>query len=119
MLDVGCRLVRGPAQDNQYPKSNIRHPFFMTRRDLLSSLLAAPSAPVGYRNYSRCLPDFLRDLAQRAYQMRNRELAKLTTPAAIRARQQWVRETFWKLAGGMPEPTPLNARSLGSIERGG
>src|SRR5207249_1545945 len=45
--------------------------------------------------------------------------AKLTTPAAIHARQKWVRETFWKLAGGIPEPTPLNARSLGTIDRAG
>ena len=85
----------------------------------MSSLLAAQTAPVGYRDYSRCLPDYLRDLAQRAYAARNREIAKLTTPAAIHARQKWVRETFWKLAGGMPEPTPLNARSLGTLDREG
>src|SRR5439155_10982724 len=73
----------------------------------------------GYRDYSRCLPDYLRELAQRAYLARNRELAKLTTPAAIRARQKWVHETFWNLAGGMPERTPLNARTLGTVERQG
>lgn len=97
----------------------------MTRRQLLSSLLAAPGllatpeTHVGYRDYSRCLPDYLRELAQRAYQTRNREVAKLTTPAAIRARQKWVRETFWTLAGGMPDRTPLNARKIGTIEREG
>src|SRR5439155_23603098 len=90
----------------------------MTRRELLS-LLAAQTTPIGYRDYSRCLPDYLRDLAQRAYTARNRELAKLTTPAAIHARQKWVRETFWKLAGGMPERTPLNVRSLGTLDREG
>jgi len=82
-------------------------------------LLAAQTAPVGYRDYSRCLPDFLRDLAQRAYTARNREIAKLTTPAAIQARQKWVRETFWNLAGGMPERTPLHARTVGSFDREG
>src|SRR6185369_866831 len=97
-----------------------------TRRELLTSLAAVPAAlragtttQIGYREYSRCLPDFLRDLAQRSYVARNREMAKLTTPAAIRSRQQWVRETFWKLAGPMPERTPLNARSLGTTEREG
>ena len=80
---------------------------------------ALQAAPVGYRNYSACLPDFLRELAQRAYLTRNREMAKLTTPAAIEARQQWIRQTFWKLAGGMPEPTPLNARVAGTFEREG
>jgi dienelactone hydrolase len=90
----------------------------MTRRTILS-LLAAPGVQIGYRDYPRCLPDHLRELAQRSYLARNRELAKLTNGVAIRARQKWVRETFWKLAGGEPEKTPLNARSLGTIEREG
>src|SRR5690349_12215294 len=51
------------------------HP--MTRRTILS-LLAAPGVQIGYRDYPRCLPDYLRELAQRAYLARNRELAKLT-----------------------------------------
>src|SRR5215471_392435 len=72
-----------------------------------------------YRDYSRCLPDYLRDLAERAYRSRNRAIAKLTTPAAIRERQQWVTETFWSLIGGMPERTSLNARTVGSLERPG
>lgn len=90
----------------------------MTRRQILT-LPAAAAAPVGYRNYSRCLPDHLRELARRAYESRNRELVNLTAPAAIRARQQWVRETFWKLVGGMPERTPLNPRTVGTLEREG
>jgi dienelactone hydrolase len=74
-----------------------------------------PGTP--YRNYSRCLPDYLRDLAARAYARRNRELVKLTTRAAIRARQRWARATFWKLVGGMPQRTPLNARTLDVLKR--
>jgi dienelactone hydrolase len=92
-----------------------------TRRELLA--LAACGAVLRgaglYRDYSRCLPDYLRDLAERAYDLRNRELAKLTTPGAVRARQQWVAETFWKIVGGRPEQTPLNARAVGSFERQG
>jgi len=101
----------------------------MTRR----SLLAAPAALVGrrtlfsqtrfpgtpYRHYARCLPDYLRDLARQAYERRNAALARLTTAGEIRRRQRWVRETFWRLAGGRPESTPLNARTLGSFERDG
>ena len=48
---------------------------------------------------------------------RNAELAKLVSPGAIDARRRWVRETLWKLIGGMPERTPLNARTTGSFER--
>lgn len=100
----------------------------MTRRDLLTlpaaGTLRAQAAPprfpgTPYRDYSRCLPDYLRRLARQAYEQRNRELAKLTTPQAVRARQQWARETFWRLVGGMPERTPLNARVTGSFERSG
>ena len=72
-----------------------------------------------YRDYSRCLPDFLRGLSAAAYARRNGEIARLTTAARIHARQGWARDTFWKLAGGMPERTPLNARTTGSFERDG
>ena len=77
----------------------------------------APS--IMYRDYSRCLPDYLRDLAERAYQLRNRAISSLTTSASIRERQRWVTETFWNLVGGMPERTPLNARTVGTFERPG
>src|SRR5471030_81446 len=87
---------------------------------LLRSALAQTRSPVKiYRDYSRCLPDFIRDVAERAYRTRNAELAKLTTAGAVRARQQWVAETFWKMVGGRPESTPLNARITGSFERPG
>ena len=109
----------------------------MTRRQLLSlsaagAFLARPAHSqrdtangnaafpgVAYRNYPRCLPDYLRDLAGESYRRRNNALARLTTPEAIRARQQWARETFWKLAGGQPEHTPLDVRKTGSFERSG
>jgi dienelactone hydrolase len=86
------------------------------RREALSQQ-GAPA--IIYRDYSRCLPDYLRDLAEGAYQSRNRAIAALTTQAAIRQRQRWVTETFWNLIGGMPSRTPLNARTVGSLERPG
>ncbi len=87
----------------------------LTRRDLLGVALQYPG--VKYRDYSRMLPDFLRQHADTAYKKRNRALAALTTRAAIKARQQWVRQTFWKLVGGELERTPLNARVVGGFER--
>ena len=74
----------------------------MTRRCFVGlPSLTAVAAPLpqrlpgtAYRDYSRCLPDYLRGLARQAYERRNRELAKLTTPQAVRARQAWARETF-------------------------
>src|SRR4051812_17079872 len=87
---------------------------------ILRNARAQAQSPVKiYREYARCLPDFLRDLADRAYRMRNGEIAKLTTPVAVRARQEWVTETFWELVGGQPERTPLNARTVKTFERSG
>ncbi|MCL4853099.1 MAG: acetylxylan esterase [Bryobacteraceae bacterium] len=102
----------------------------MTRRFFVSTTAATlaaarpsisqtPREPLVYRDYSRILPDYLRSLAARAYNLRNREIARLTTPEAIRSRQRGVTETFWKLAGGKPERTPLNARVTGSFDRQG
>ena len=65
------------------------------------------------------LPDYLKELAARAYDLRNLEIAKLKSAEAIAARQQWVRETFWKMAGGQPQRTPLNVRVAGAFERHG
>ncbi len=105
----------------------------MTRRQLLGAcsilppllqLRAAPAVTpspsypgVAYREYFRCLPDVLDALAARAYQQRNRQIAALTTHAAVRRRQQWARETFWNIIGGQPERTPLHVRTVGGFER--
>src|SRR5579863_4487766 len=82
---------------------------------------AAPAAFPGtaFHNYARCLPDYLRALATQAVARRNKALANLVSRDTVRARQQWVRETLWKLIVGMPERTPLNARTTGNLERQG
>ena len=94
----------------------------MTRRGLLmfgASALASRGDTVRYRDYSRCLPDYLAAIARDAYERRNQALAQLTTVDAIRARQRWARDTFWQLIGGMPERTPLEQRTTGTFERDG
>ncbi len=72
-----------------------------------------------YRDYSRCLPDFLAGLARQAAERRDQAIASLTNAQAIAQRQQWVTRTFWDLVGGMPERTPLNTRTMGAFERQG
>ena len=85
----------------------------MTRREAhFSGMLQGLSLPgklpgFSYRDYSRCLPDYLRSLARAAYEKRNRAIAALTTADAIHKRQKWATETFLKLIGGLPERTPL------------
>ena len=100
----------------------------MTRRQILR-FVAAFGAPVlralpaaapaiGYREYARCLPDYLATLAAGAYARRNTRITQLTTPAAVRSYQAWARRTFGLLAGGLPERTPLNLRTTGELDRG-
>ncbi len=86
---------------------------------LSPKLRAADLSGFYYREYSKCLPDYLSALARAAYEKRNAHLARLTSPAAIHDRQRWVRQTFWNLIGGEPERTPLNPRVTGQFERTG
>ncbi len=72
---------------------------------------------VPYRNYARCLPDYLRKISREAYDKRVSAIAKLTDEASIKARQRWTRETFWKLVGGEPQKTPLNAKVTRTIQK--
>src|SRR5207245_156691 len=72
-----------------------------------------------YREYWRCLPDYLRGLATEAYQRRNAAIAALTSPDAVRQRQQWVEETFWRLVGGKPSATPLHLQDVSGFDRSG
>ncbi len=65
------------------------------------------------------MPAYLARLARQAYQRRNEALAKLTTQQAIAGRQAWIRDTFWKLAGGKPEPCAPNTRVTGELQRAG
>jgi cephalosporin-C deacetylase-like acetyl esterase len=75
--------------------------------------------PIGYREYARCLPDYLADLAADAYVRRNARIALLKTPPAIGDYQAWARRTFRQLAGVMPEKTALNPRTTGALDRTG
>ncbi len=91
----------------------------MTRRTLFSLLGAAAlrGQQIHYRDYARCLPDYLTALADDAYARRNARLAALHTADDIRQYQSWARATFARLAGGLPERTPLHLRTVGAFER--
>ncbi len=121
--------MNGQEAPTEADSAPARYTIRVTRRGFLwlsaAASAARPAAKpdaypgVSYRQYSRCLPGYLRTLALQAYQRRNRALAELKSPEDVRRRQQWARETFWKLIGGLPERTPLNARVLGGFERPG
>ena len=74
---------------------------------------------VAYRDYTRCLPDYLGSLAADARTRRLRSLAGLTSADAVQTRQKWARRTLTSLIGPFPEKMPLNARTTGSLTRDG
>ena len=71
------------------------------------------------RDYARCLPDHLRELAARARAVREGALAELDSVEAVRRRQAWVTETLRRLTGSLPPPPPSAVRTVGVLEREG
>jgi hypothetical protein len=94
-----------------------------TRRELMLlplSLCAQTRFPgVMYRDYTRCLPDYLGRLAASARARRLQSFAGLTTAEAVRRRQKWARRTLIDMIGPFPGKTPLNPRTTGPLERDG
>ena len=99
-LALGWGLKRGAAQPQQPPQP--REP---------------DVAEVHYREYARCLPEYLAALAGDAYIRRKARLSALDSPAAVREYQVWARSTFIRLAGGLPERTALHLRTTGEFKR--
>ena len=106
--------------------------FRNTRRAFLKGTIAAtslsaqprhvqlsdfPGTP--YRNYPRCLPDYLSGLAASARAKRTATLARMGTVQSVLDRQAWARRTLLESIGGLPEKKDLNARVVGSFDRQG
>ncbi|MBV8811739.1 MAG: acetylxylan esterase, partial [Acidobacteriaceae bacterium] len=70
-----------------------------------------------FRQYSKCLPEYLATVAKDAVTLRNAALEQLTSAAKIQARQAQVREILWQLIGGPETRTPLNPRTTGELKR--
>lgn len=58
-------------------------------------------------------------LAEQALDRRDATFEKLKTPEQVRAYQKRMREFFIAQLGGFPDRTPLNARTVGTIDRDG
>ena len=71
-----------------------------------------------YANIQRMLPDYLRERGLALLEARRRSLA-ITTPEALSARRQFVRDHMLQAIGGLPERTPLNAKIVGVLQRDG
>lgn len=67
----------------------------------------------------RMLADYLKGEAQKHFEARRAEVAKLKTPEEIEKRQQRLKAWFIESLGGFPEKTPLNAQTVGKDQRDG
>jgi len=69
------------------------------------------------RNLRQMLPNHVNGLARAALGARSGKIASITSPAALQARKQYVRERILASLGSLPERTPLNVRLVGTLER--
>lgn len=91
--------------------SSLIHPALaQSQVDFLSDLAEA-------RNLRQMLPNHVNGLARTALAVRSGKIASLTTPDALQARKQYVRERILASLGSLPERTPLNVRAVGTLER--
>jgi cephalosporin-C deacetylase-like acetyl esterase len=71
-----------------------------------------------YENIRRMLPDYMQRRAEALVQKRKQTLS-IRDKNDLDHRRQFVREQILKAIGGLPERTPLNARTVATLERDG
>jgi hypothetical protein len=70
-------------------------------------------------DYSRDLERYLVRVANEARDRRKQIINAISTRQAVLDRQKAVVSELWKMLGGPFDPTPLNARVVGTVERPG
>src|SRR5260370_30902331 len=71
-----------------------------------------------FRDVHGMLPAYVKVKAFALLDQRELTVARISTMADLKARQQYWRERMWTYLGGQPERTPLNARVVGALDRG-
>jgi len=85
----------------------------------LLAMAAAASGAAPEPDYSRMIDRYLTPIAEQQLARRAAEVKSLETPAAIEARQQYIRERLLAEIGGLPnERTPLRAKVTGVLDGG-
>ena len=65
------------------------------------------------------LPAYLKARAFKMLDDRHAQISRISSRQDLDARRREFREKFWRILGGMPERTSLNARVVGSINKPG
>src|SRR4051812_34503618 len=76
------------------------------------------SDPSIFRDVHGAFPTYLKARAAALLGERERKIASIATMPDLTARQQYWRERMWSYLGDRPERTPLNARVVGTLDRG-
>jgi cephalosporin-C deacetylase-like acetyl esterase len=70
-----------------------------------------------FRKIRSMLPDHVHRLASMQLDERARQVSRLADRNQVTARQAYIRERIIQILGGFPERTPLNPRTVASLER--
>lgn len=84
-----------------------------------NSLVPEDQLPRSHREFWNDWPNYMTQQMNQARQSRRALLAQIQSKEQIADRTETVRSQLWKILGGRPEETPLNARITGAIERNG
>lgn len=87
----------------------------------LSSGTGVEEAPIppSQRDFWKDWPDSIAKNMKQAGASRKALLAKIQSKEQIAIRSTTVRAQLWEILGGRPRETPLNARTVGTIDRSG
>jgi len=76
------------------------------------------SDPSVFHDVHGMLPAYLKEKAPALLDGRQRAIARIATMDDLKARQQYLRERMLSYLGGLPERTPLNPHTVGTLDRG-
>jgi cephalosporin-C deacetylase-like acetyl esterase len=77
------------------------------------------SFPPSQRDFWKDWPDSIARSMNQAGASRKALLARIQSKEQIASRSTTVRAQLWEILGGRPQETPLNARTVGTIDRSG
>jgi hypothetical protein len=72
-----------------------------------------------FEHVSNMLPYYLNRIGFELLDRRERAVSQISTAADVAKRKIYIRERILGELGGLPDRTPLNARVVGTLDRGG
>jgi cephalosporin-C deacetylase-like acetyl esterase len=82
-----------------------------------SSELSVTSGLGEFSEIREMLPRYLKNIGYEKLALRRRQLENVTTNEEVGRRKERLREVMLRALGGLPERTPLNARTVGIVDR--